>query len=172
MDEPRLSRRAAEFADLYERHLGDVYGYLAHRCSARETAEDLTQLTFERALRGWQRFDPTRGSTRTWLLAIARNALIDEVRRPIRETPHDPGRAEDLAAGTAPGPETLVIGLDPRLAGALGRLQQAEREVLALRYGGGMSAREAADLLGISEANAHQINSRALRKLRAELTDP
>lgn len=160
---------ASDFVAAYERYLNDVYGYLAYRCPTRESAEDLTQVTFERALRGWGRFDPARASVRTWLLAIARNALIDELRRPVTEVPHDPEQAEDLLDAGAPGPETTVLGPDPALAAALGRLQQAEREVLALRYGGGLTGREIAEMIGLSEANVHQINSRALRKLRAEL---
>lgn len=165
-----MSANLTDFADVYEHHVDDVYGYLAHRCAARVSAEDLTQLTFERALRGWGRFDPARGSVRTWLLAIARNALIDELRRPVRETPHAPEWTAELLEASGPGPEPMVFGPDPQLAAALGRLQQAEREVIALRYGGGLNAREIAAATGLSEANVHQINSRALRKLRADLT--
>lgn len=167
-----MSRTSPRFADVYEMHVDDVYGFLAHRCSPRETVEDLTQLTFERALRGWPRFDPTRASVRTWLFAIARNALIDEIRKPVRETPFSPEDTEELMGAGSSGPEDTILGLDPHLAAALSRLQQAEREVLALRYGGGLTAREVAEVAGISEANAHQINSRALRKLRGELADP
>ena len=72
---------AQEFLQAYEDHIWDVYGYFAYRALPAADAEDLTQLTFERALRAWERFDPRRASVRTWLLAIARNAYIDHRRR-------------------------------------------------------------------------------------------
>jgi len=58
-----------------------VYGFSAYRLRDREVAEDLTQATFESALRAWSRFDPRRASKRKWLLAIARNQLIDHQSR-------------------------------------------------------------------------------------------
>ena len=68
-------------AAAYDEHVWDVYGYLAYRLGSRADAEDLTQQTFERALRRWSTFDARRGSMRTWLLAIAHNVLIDHFRR-------------------------------------------------------------------------------------------
>src|SRR6185312_1947643 len=81
-----MRRRAMQsehsnFARVYDEHVWRVYGFLAYRLGDRDTAEDLTQATFERALRAWARFDPRRASESTWLLAIARNLLIDHYRR-------------------------------------------------------------------------------------------
>ena len=75
MDEP-----VEQFARLYDEHVWDVYGFLGYRLASREDAEDLTQLTFERALKAWDRFDPARASAGTWLVVIARNLLIDHHR--------------------------------------------------------------------------------------------
>ncbi|MGH2951167.1 MAG: RNA polymerase sigma factor, partial [Solirubrobacterales bacterium] len=62
-------RSAEAFAAVYDEHVWDVYGFFGYRLDSREEAEDLVQATFERALRSWHRFDPERGSERTWLLA-------------------------------------------------------------------------------------------------------
>ncbi len=70
-----------EIAELYEEHVWGVYGFFGYRVGSRADAEDLTQLTFERALRAWDRFDPERASARTWLMSIAGNLLIDHYRR-------------------------------------------------------------------------------------------
>jgi RNA polymerase sigma-70 factor (ECF subfamily) len=128
----------------------------------RQAAEDLTQATFERALRAWSRFDPGRGSDRTWLFAIARNALIDYQRRsrverfePLEQTPE----------ATTPGPEERIGG-SSELVEALGQLPERDREVIALRYGGDLTGREVAALLGLTLANVQQVLSRSLRKLR------
>ena len=158
-----------EFLDLYEEHVWSVYGFLAYRLRSAADAEDLTQVTFERALRAWDSFDEREGSVRTWLLAIARNALIDHGRREGSR-----GRA-GLAwnvrlaqASPEPGPEER-LGLSPELAAALDGLRERERSVLALRFGADLPTPEIADLLDLSVANVQQILSRALRKLRREL---
>ena len=72
---------AAAIARLFDEHVWDVYGFVAYRIGDRAEAEDVTQQTFERALRAWRRFDPSRAQPRTWLLAIARNLLVDHYRR-------------------------------------------------------------------------------------------
>ncbi len=133
----------------------------------REAAEDLTQATFERALRAWPRYTPARAPVAVWLLAIARNLLIDHGRR-RRPTPV--GLTDELPAESAPGPEDRFAG-SPELARALAALNDREREVLALRYGADLPGPEVAALLGLTVANVQQINSRALRRLREQLVD-
>jgi len=81
------------FAQAAERHLDDVYGYLAWFTGDRTAAEDLAAETFERALRLWHRFDPERGSARTWLCQVARTVALDHFRSERRRT-----RREELAA--------------------------------------------------------------------------
>ncbi len=157
-----------DFLDAYEEHVWDVYGYLAYRIGSRTDAEDLTQVTFERALRAWERFDERKGSMRTWLLAIARNALIDHSRREGLRKHISLEDEVEAHLPIQPGAEETEIGLSPELEAALGHLRQREREVLALRFGGDLRGAEIAELLGISGANVHQILSRSLRKLRQE----
>jgi RNA polymerase sigma-70 factor (ECF subfamily) len=160
------NRTHSDLSRVYEENVWHVYGFLAYRLRDREAAEDLTQLTFERALRAFSRFDPRRASERTWLLAIARNALIDHQRRG-RRLSSEP--LDEAALSSVAGPEDAIASVD--LRAALTALPDREREVLALRYGAEMTGPEIAGLLGLSAANVHQIISRTLRKLRAEL-DP
>jgi RNA polymerase sigma-70 factor, ECF subfamily len=162
-----MERRHSDFARAYGAHVWHVYGFLAYRVGDREAAEDLTQATFERALRAWSRFDPRRGSERTWLFAIARNVMIDYQRR------RRLGRLEPLEERTLAatlGPEERAGG-SSELVEALAQLSARDREVLALRYGGGLSGPEIAELLGLTLANVQQVTSRSLRKLRALLDD-
>ena len=156
--------------DLYHDHVWDVYGFLAYRVNRRETAEDLTQATFERAVRAWDGYDPQRASARTWLLAIARNLLIDHYRvdRSARNEPLAADDVLDAALGHAPGPEAS-LGVDPALHRALRTLSARDREIVALRYGGDLTGPEIAEMLGLTLANVQQILSRSLRKLREEL---
>jgi RNA polymerase sigma factor (sigma-70 family) len=151
---------------VYNEHVWRVYGFLAYRLGDRDTAEDLTQATFERALRAWGRFDPRRASASTWLLAIARNLLIDHYRRD-RSTLTDP--IDERLAPAVPGPDEQLASAE--LLDALTRLSDRDREVLALRFGGDMTGPEIAQLLNLSLANVQQILSRSLRKLRHLLED-
>jgi RNA polymerase sigma-70 factor, ECF subfamily len=156
----------AEFADLYEEHVWQVYGFFGYRLGSRDEAEDLTQQTFERALRAWRRFDPERASPLTWLLAIARNLLIDHYRG------LDPGRHQPLDDIDHPSEDPisdLSLGPSPELERALATLSERDRELIALRYGGDLSGPEIAELTGLTLANVQQILSRALRRLRIEL---
>ena len=142
-----------------------MYGFLAYRLRDRHTVEDLTQATFERALRAWSRFDPRRASESTWLLTIARNLLIDHHRRDRS------GRTDEIDERVLPtvsGPEENYAAF-PELAQALLELNDRDREVVALRFGGDLSGPEIAALTGLSLANVQQILSRSLRKLRGLL---
>jgi RNA polymerase sigma factor (sigma-70 family) len=155
------------FERVYSDHAWSVYGFLAYRLGDRQTTEDLTQATFERALRAWSRFDPRRGSERTWLLAIARNLLIDHH---SRDRAGGSDQIDERLLPTYDGPEEQTVG-SPELTEALGRLSDREREILALRFGGDLSGPQIAELLDLTLANVQQITSRSLRRLR-ELLEP
>src|SRR4051812_34671555 len=87
--------READFERLYAEHAQALFGFLVYRTGDRALAEDVVADTFERALRARRRFDPRKGSEKTWLYTIALNRLRDQGRRTGAE-----GRAvERLAAG-------------------------------------------------------------------------
>ena len=156
-----------DFADAYEEQVGAVYGFFAYRLGRREDAEDLTQQTFERALRAWERFDAARAPLGVWLMTIARNLLVDHYRRGA-------GRREealDDVGEEALGSESidLRLGVEPELAAALADLAPRDRELIALRFGGDLTGPEIAELTGLSLANVQQILSRSLRRLRGAL---
>jgi RNA polymerase sigma factor (sigma-70 family) len=146
-----------------------VYGFFAYRLTSRDDAEDLTQQTFERALRAWERYDPRRAAAGTWLLAIARNLLIDRYRSTDAEQSQVP--IHDVNPGSMPSIEVSSsgLGLEPELARALAGLADRDREILALRYGAELTGPEIAELTGLRLANVQQIVSRSLRRLRASL---
>ena len=85
--------------------------------------------TFERAIRLWHRFDPARGSERTWLCQIARTAALDHLRAEDRRRRREE-RYSSLAERTQ---ELEAQTLSPWLRQALASLSAADREVIALR---------------------------------------
>lgn len=156
-----------DFGRVYDDEVWHVYGFFAYRVRCLADAEDLTQQTFERALRAWRRFDPERASARVWLLSIARNLLVDHYRadRSARQRPLDEVEEHELGS-EPPQPD---LGIEPDLAEALAKLSQRDREIIALRFGGELSGPEIAEMTGLALANVQQILSRSLRKLRATL---
>jgi RNA polymerase sigma-70 factor (ECF subfamily) len=155
------------FASVVERLLDDVHGYLVYLTKDREIAEDLTAETFEKALRMWRRFDPRRGSARTWLCQLARTAALDHFRAEDRRR-----RREGVyASGEHVEPEEgLFGGLSPELERALAALSAGEREVIALRVLLDLDGETAARVLGISVSNCTTRLSRALKKLEERMS--
>jgi RNA polymerase sigma-70 factor (ECF subfamily) len=152
------------FAQAAETHLDDVYGYLAWFTGDRGAADDLTGETFERALRLWHRFDPRRGSARTWLCQVARTVALDHFRSEKRRV-----RREELAATPERVEERFVEGLSADLESALRVLTAGEREVVALRVVLDLDAVTTANILGISPTNCTTRLNRALKKLEEAL---
>jgi RNA polymerase sigma-70 factor (ECF subfamily) len=156
------------FAEAAERHLDDVYRYLLYVTGNATLAEDLAAETFELALRRWNRFDPARGSARTWLCQLARSAALDyfraESRRRRRE---DRYAVRELREVPAP---SLGEGFSPELEHGLAELSRAEREVIALRVVLELDGETAARVLGISPSACSTRLSRALQKLEREVS--
>jgi RNA polymerase sigma-70 factor (ECF subfamily) len=168
LEAPRPARldTAPSFAAAAEAHLDDVYGYLLYLCRNATIAEDLAGDTFERALRLWRRFDPQRGSARTWLLTIARSAALDWFRAEERRR-----RREERVAPPDVHEDAPHEGLSPELAAALSGLTAGEREVIALRVVLDLDGDAAARVLGISQTACSTRLSRALKRLEERMTD-
>ena len=152
-----LAPQQTTFAEAVERHLDDVFGYLLYLTRDRSLADDLSGSTFEKALRSWPRFDPGRGSARTWLLGIARTTALDWFRAESRRR-----RREEA---------DFVEGLSPELQGALAELSAGEREVIVLRVVIELDGEQTARVLGISPTAVSTRLSRALAKLEEKVRD-
>jgi RNA polymerase sigma-70 factor (ECF subfamily) len=159
---------ALDFAAAAEAHLDDVHAYLVYLTGDKTVAEDLTAETFARALERWRRYDPRRGSARTWLCQLARSTALDHFRAEERRRRRE-GRyaVAELREREEP---TFGEGLSPGLERALARLSAAEREVVALRIVLELDGEGAARVLGISPSACSTRLSRALQKLEKEVS--
>jgi RNA polymerase sigma-70 factor (ECF subfamily) len=156
------------FATVAEEHLDAVYAFLLYLTGDRAVAEDLTSETFERALGRWRRFDPRRGTAKTWLCQIARSAALDHFRSESRRRRREEAyAAQDTSATEAAFGE----GLSPELESALHSLSPGEREVIALRVVCDLDGDTAARVLGISRTACSTRLSRALKKLEEKVRD-
>jgi len=154
------------FASAAEAHLDDVYAYLLYLTGDPTVAEDLTGETFEKALRRWRRFDPARGSAKTWLCHVARSTALDHLRGERRRR-----RREESVAPLDREEPRLVEGLSLELEEALRSLSAGDREVIVLRVILDLDGESAARLLGISPTACSTRLSRALRKLEEMVSD-
>ena len=152
------------FEDLYRNTFPRVYAYIASLLRDRSAAEDVTALAFERAYRKRGGFSARRGSPEAWVFGIARNAALDELRRLKRRA-----RLETEPVDVAsPGPDEEAERAFRRdeVRAALASLDARDRDLVALKFAGGLSNGEIARVLGISETNVGSRLYRAVEKLR------
>jgi RNA polymerase sigma factor (sigma-70 family) len=139
-----------------------VYSYVAYRLGPGPDAEDVTSEVFERALRYRSGFDPRRGEPVAWLIGIARRCLADAGRRPTDVDAVEllPGR--DLEAETV---HRLTV------RAAVNGLDERDRELVALRYGADLTARQIGSVLGMRPNAVEVALHRALGRLRATVLE-
>jgi RNA polymerase sigma factor (sigma-70 family) len=142
-----------------------VYSYVAYRIGEGPDAEDVTSDVFERALRYRGTYEPGRGAPLPWLLGIARRCIAD--------LGHRSPPAVELDDLERPSPEDTEAQTVGRLSlsAALGRLDERSRDLIALRYGADLSARQIGELLGLRTNTVEVALHRTLGKLRADLED-
>jgi RNA polymerase sigma-70 factor, ECF subfamily len=152
-----------DFDVLYRENRDDVYAYVATMLRDQAAAEDVVATAFERAYRRHRQFDAGRGSRRSWIFGIARNAALDELRRRKRHAalPLDPEDEDAPVDDRAEDHDRRAT-----VRAALEALKPRDREVVALKFGAGLTNVELAGVLGVSESNAGTLVHRAMTKLR------
>jgi RNA polymerase sigma-70 factor, ECF subfamily len=153
------------FAELYDYYLPRIYGFIFRRVQDRCVAEDLTSMTFQRALENLRRPDFRNDCFGGWLYRVASNAVIDHVRRDRRYlslTDLEGREPADLAL------DTLAAALDrDQLRTAMLGLSNTYREVLVLRFYDDLDVPEICAVLGCSREALAVRTHRALRALRS-----
>jgi RNA polymerase sigma-70 factor (ECF subfamily) len=161
---------ASDFRKLYEEHLTAVYNFCLYQVRDQALAEDLTADTFERAWRSRRQYDPARAAFTNWLFTIARNRVADRHRWQGRHTIVDlNGRHPD----TAPLPEEIAARSEKsrRPNDLIADLTADQQELIALKFGAGLTNRVIAELLGKSETAVGSALHRALGSIRQQLSE-
>ncbi|MGH7538722.1 MAG: RNA polymerase sigma factor [Gemmatimonadales bacterium] len=169
-DPSSLAPADPRWREWYEAHGGAVYGYIRFLVSSPDVAEDLSADTFVKALGASTRFDPSRASPRTWILAIARNVVRDHLRQARRRRQLPFASLRDLASDT-PSPEERLLWEEEvrQLLAAVGRLGRADQDLIGLRYGSGLGPAAIAETLGLRPSAVRTRLWRALQRLRQEI---
>lgn len=174
----RLATRGHEdaFARLYGELYGPVAGFVGQQINNRQDAEDLVSLVFQRFLERLDSYVPDRGSVMSWILAMARNAVIDHHRY---QAAHGAARSQEMdvddlseVAGCQETPLTAMIRDEETalLQQWLARQAADTQEMFALRYGHGLRLKEVAQVMALSEAAVKQRFARTTRQIRHELS--
>ena len=166
----RLQKREPEaWSAVYEEYFPRVYRYIARRVSNRTEAEDLTEQAFLKALESIDSFRWRGVPFPAWLFRIARNLVIDYWRTAKSKTslPLDESLVSDDV-----DPETIAErNLDiKQVFQAMGQLTQSQRDVMELRFFGGLWINEVAKVLGKSEGAVKVMQHSALAALRKRLS--
>jgi RNA polymerase sigma-70 factor (ECF subfamily) len=173
-DEETLVRRARQgdkeaFAQLYEGHFDRIYRYVALKIRDRTEVEDMTQKVFMRAYESIGSYKLQGFPFSTWLFRIAHNQIVDHIRRETKRptTPLD----ENLPVASNSNPEeevALKMEME-KVVEAARQLTKSQREVISLRFAGGLSIAEAAATMGKSEGAIKALQHSAILALRKTL---
>jgi len=167
----RLEPAASETAErLFQQHSGWIYGYCLRLLRSPEEAEDALQATYLNACRTLKDgFEPRSDSA--WLLRVAHNVCLSRLRSSGRRTRVERLHGTDVLEETAAAPEGSpdeLIGLPEALA----RLPEQQRRAILLREWQGLSYREVADELNLTQSAVETLIFRARRSLAAALENP
>ena len=153
------------FSLLYDRYVDRIYAYALRRTGDQDLAKDMTSVTFEKALRGLQRYRWRGVSFGAWLYRIARHEMLAHYRKQRRLV------TLPLHLISAMNVEEMIQSRDQvdGLHAALARIPARDQELLALRFFEDLSSPEVAEVLGCSTNNVYVRLHRALKRLRKEL---
>jgi RNA polymerase sigma-70 factor, ECF subfamily len=131
--------REVDWERVYAEQLPRVYNYFRFRVGDDQLAEDLTQSTFEKAWKARSRYRHDLGAFTTWLLTIAGRTLTDHYRKQPKEEPLEAAKLLENNIGVEEVVENRSSA--QRLAHLLESLEERERELVALKYGAGLTNR-------------------------------
>lgn len=166
----RVDARA--FGALYDHYFPRVYNYVYFRVQDQATCDDLVSTIFMRALDRLDTYREERGAFGVWLFRIAHNAVVDHYRSAARQASLPLEQVESLVSGDPPVEQSLAQKQQTlALLAQVARLSEREQEIIGLKFGGGLTNRKIAALVGLKENNIAVILYRAMRKLRRALEE-
>ena len=156
----------ADFEAIYQQELPRVYNFFRYRVGDDQIAEDLTAETFEKAWRNREKYRSDLASFSTWLFTLAQRIGSDHYRR---HRPTIPLENAKYVPDSQTPEETAQQRADfKHLSLLLSRLAERERELVALKYGAGLTNRAITHITGLSESNVSTILYRVTQQLRAK----
>jgi len=166
----RYEQRA--LAEAYRRHAGAVFGLARRLLLDAGLAEEIVQEVFLRLWNQPSKFDPERGTLRSYLLAQCHGRSVDLLRSETsRRRREERDALRQAEAGYDLEHEVLDLAEAGRVQAAMAQLQENERRAIELAYLGGHSYREVAVLLDQPEGTVKSRIRSGLKKMRVELAE-
>ncbi len=169
------AKDATAFEVFYDRHGGVAYSLAYRVVGERGAAEDVVQEAFISIWRSGARYDPTRGSVRSWMLGIVRNRAIDVLRSKAGRAPKldfdDESALEQRQAEELTEVEALQRETAREVRGVLDQLPGDQSKVIELAYFGGFSHSEIARMLGVPLGTVKGRMRLGLEKIRGQLAE-
>ena len=156
-------------AEIYRRHAGAVFGLAKRLIFDAVLAEEVTQEVFVRLWREPERFDPTRGSLRTFLLSVTHGRAIDILRSETSRRAREERSRSVAEAGYDLEQEVFDLTTAERVRKAVAKLPGVERKAIELAYFGGHSYREVAAIENEPEGTIKSRIRSGLRRMGREL---
>ena len=154
-------------AELFDTYHPRVYRYALAKLGRPADAEDVAAETFVRILGTLDRFRWKGGDFEAWLFRIAANLVVDKVRGTSKEHASEhPIELEESDRTYHPEDRTLQLETTEELSGLLTALPDDQREVLLLRFAGGLDTYETGAAMGRKANAVRQLQFRALSNLR------
>ncbi len=155
------------FGELVHRHQSRVRGWLRHLARDSALADDLAQETF---IRAWQKLATFKGegSFEAWLLTIARNQFLQNIRKSGRESKHIERLESEVQLVAETSAANELHGENPDAERYLEILGQDERDIMILVYGIGLSHAEASDVTGLALGTVKSHARRSEMKIREQ----
>jgi RNA polymerase sigma-70 factor, ECF subfamily len=162
----------AALAEAYRRHAGACFGLAKRLLNDHARAEEIVQEVFVRLWNEPNRYDPERGTLRSFLLAHTHGRSVDMIRSDVsRRTREEREAREQADGGYDLAHEVWDLALAGHVREAMATLQPGERTAIELAYFGGLTYKEAAVQLGEPEGTVKSRIRSGLKKLRIELVE-
>jgi RNA polymerase sigma-70 factor (ECF subfamily) len=164
-------RDQGALAELYRRHGGSLFCAALRVLSVRPLAEEVVQDVFIRLWQNPERFDPARGSLRSFLLAQCHGRAVDTVRSESARRRREDGAANASRTSYVLEDEVLDFVAGEKLRAAVATLSEKEQQAICLAYFGGHSYVDVASLLGLPEGTVKSRIRSGLIRLRTAVVE-